>query len=171
MEGLLSQIRDKFPQKFTHTEEQKLLKDRLFHGSKKNVGDSVKYCFANSQVDYMQFLEECRKVEDEHKVGQVRINPSKAKVAGATVPPTREDELSKQLGFQQHQIDTLVGQVKNLVSAVKSTRATFRVATTTGTRMSQTTWRGGSRGKGPLRTTPQPRTRGPQEDQGEWSYL
>ena len=53
----------------THTEEQKLLKDRLFHGCKKNVRDSVKYCFANPQVDYMQFLEECRKVEDEDKVG------------------------------------------------------------------------------------------------------
>ena len=69
MEGLLSQIRDKFPEKFTHTEEQKLLKDRLFHGCRKNVRDSVKYCFANPQVDYMQFLEECRKVEDEDKVG------------------------------------------------------------------------------------------------------
>ena len=64
----------------------------------------------------MQFLEECRKVEDEDKVGQVKINPSKAKVVAATVPPTREDELTKQLRYQQHQIDTLVGQVKNLVS-------------------------------------------------------
>ena len=69
MEGLLSQIRDKFPEKFTHTEEQRLLKDRLFHGCKKIVWDSVKYCFADPQVDYMQFLEECRKVEDEDKVG------------------------------------------------------------------------------------------------------
>ena len=43
-----------FPEKFTHTEEQKLLKDWLFHGCKKNVRDSVKYCFANPQVDYMQ---------------------------------------------------------------------------------------------------------------------
>ena len=166
MEGLLSQIRDKFPEKFTHTEEQKLLKDRLFHGCRKNIRDSVKYCFTNPQVDYMQFLEECRKVEDEDKVGQVKINPSKAKVAAATVPPTREDELTKQLRYQQHQIDTLVGQVKNLVSAVKSTRASSRGATTAGTRMSQTTWRGGSRGRGPLRTTPQPRARDPQVAQG-----
>ena len=147
MEGLLSQIRDKFPGKFTHTEEQKLLKDRLFHGCKKNVRDSVKYCFASPQVDYMQFLEECSKVEDEDKVGQVKINPSKAKVAAATVPPTREDELTKQLRYQQHQIDTLVGQVKNLVSAVKSTRASSRGATTVGTRMSQTTWRGRFKGQ------------------------
>ena len=166
MEGLLSQIRDKFPEKFTHTEEQKLLKDRFFHGCRKNIRDSVKYCFTNPQVDYMQFLEECRKVEDEDKVGQVKINPSKAKVEAATVPPTGGDELTKQLRYQQHQIDTLVGQVKNLVSAVKSTRASSRGATTAGTRMSQTTWRGGSRGRGPLRTTPQPRTRDPQVAQG-----
>ena len=114
----------------------------------------------------MQFLEERRKVEDEDKVGQVKIKPSKAKVAAATIPPTREDELTKQLRYQQHQIDTLVGQVKNLVSAVKSTRASSRGATTAGTRMSQTTWRGGSRGRGPLRTTPQPRARDPQVVQG-----
>ena len=140
--------------KFTHTEEQKLLKDSLFHGCKKNVRDSVKYCFANPQVDYMQFLVECRKAEDEDKVGQVKINPSKAKVAAATVPPTREDELTKQLRYQQHQIDTLVGQVKNLVSAVKSTRTSSRGATTSGTRMSQTTWRGGSRVEVPLEPLP-----------------
>ena len=163
----MSQIRDKFPEKFTHPEEQRLLKDRLFHGCKKNVMDSVKHCFAHPHMDLMQFLEECRKVEDEDKVGQVKINPSKAKVAAATVPPTREDELTKQLRYQQHQIDTLVGQVKNLVSAVKSTRASSRGATTGGTRMStQSTWRGGSRGRGPLRTTPQPRARDPQAAQG-----
>ena len=74
----------------------------------------------------MQFLEECRKVEDEDKVGQVKANPPKSKVAAATVPPTREDELTKQLRYQQHQIDTLVGQVKNLISAVRSTRASSR---------------------------------------------
>ena len=101
----------------------------------------------------MQFLEECRKVEDEDKVGQVKINPPKAKVAAATVPPTRDDELAKQLRYQQHQIDTLVGQVKALVSAVKATRPNSRGATTVGARVSQTSWRGGSRGN-PLRTTP-----------------
>ena len=145
MEGLLSQIRDKFPEKLTHSEEQKLLKDRLFHGCRKTIRDSVKYCFSDPQVDYMQFLEECRKVEDEDKVGQVKINPPKAKVAAATVPPTRDDELAKQLRYQHHQIDTLVGQVKALVSAVKATRPASRGATTGGARVSQTTWRGGSR--------------------------
>ena len=167
MEGLLSQIQDKYPDKFTHLEEQRLLKDRLFHGCKKSIRDSVKYCFADPHMDYMQFLEECRKVEDEDKVGQAKVNPPKAKVAAATIPPTKEDELTKQLRYQQHQIDTLVGQVKNLVSAVKSTRVSSRGATTGGARMpTQSTWRGGSRGRGPLRITHQSRARDPQVTQG-----
>ena len=167
VEGLLSQIRDKYSEKLTHPEEQRLLKDHLFHGCKKTIWDSVKYCFADPHMDYMQFLEECRKAEDEDKVGQIKANPPKVKVAAATVPPIREDELTKQLRYQQHQIDTLVGQVKNLVSAVKSTRASSRGATTGGARMpTQLTGRGGSRGRGPLGTTLQSRTRNPQLTQG-----
>ena len=42
VEGLLSQIHDKFLEKLTHPEEQRLLKDRLFHGCKKSIWDSVK---------------------------------------------------------------------------------------------------------------------------------
>ena len=60
----------------------------------------------------MHSLEECRKAEDEDKVQQqAKTGTTKAKVAAATVPPTREDELAKQLKYQQHHIDTLVGQV------------------------------------------------------------
>ena len=132
VEGLLSQIRDKFLEKLTPPEEQGLLKDCLFHGCKKSIWDSVKYCFADPCIDYMHLLEECRKAEDKDKVGQTKSIPPKAKVAAATVPPTREDELAKQLRYQQHQIDALVGQVKNLVSAVKATRVSSRGANTTG---------------------------------------
>ena len=128
VEGLLSQIHNKFPDKLTHPEEQRLLKDCLFHGCKKSIWDSVKYCFADPHVGHMHFLEECHKAEDEDKVGQAEAGPSKAKVAAATIPPTREDELAKQLKYQQHQIDTLVGQVKNLISAVKATRVSSRGA-------------------------------------------
>ena len=173
VEGLLSQIRDKFQEKLTPPEEQRLLKDHLFHGCKKGIWDSVKYCFADPRIDYMHFLEECRKAEDEEKVGQAKSNPPKAKVAAATVPPTREDELDKQLRYQQHQIDALVGQVKNLVSTVKATRVSSKGANTTGGpgMQTQNTWRGGSRGRGlprqtHPRTTPQPRARNPQLTQG-----
>ena len=168
VEGLLSHIWDRFPDKLTHPEEQRLLKDCLFHRCKKSIRDSVKYCFAGPHVDYMCFLEECHKTEDKDKVRQVKADPPKAKVAAATIPPTREDELAKQLKYQQHQIDTQVDQVKNLVSAVKATRDSSRGAITGGPgRQPQNTWRGGSRGRGLStqthpQTTPQPRARNPQ---------
>ena len=71
---LLSQIHDKYPEKLTSPEEQRLLKDCLFHGCKKSIWDSVKYCFADPHIDYMHFLEECRKAEDEDKVDQIKTN-------------------------------------------------------------------------------------------------
>ena len=61
VEGLLSQIRDKFPENLTPPEEQGLLKDHLFHGCKKSIGDSVKYCFADPCIDYMHFLRNAEK--------------------------------------------------------------------------------------------------------------
>ena len=127
IEGLLSQIRDKFPDQLPLQEEQRLLKDRLFHGSRKGIRDSLKYCFADASIDYMQFLEECRKSEEEGKAGQARA-PVKAKVkaAAATLTPNKDDGLSKQLKYQQHQIDALVGQVKDLVAVVKATHTSSR---------------------------------------------
>ena len=173
VEGLLSQIHDKYPGKLTFPEEQGLLRDCLFHGCKKSIWDSVKYCFADPCIDYMHFLEECRKAEDEDKVDKTKPRPPKAKVAAATVPPTREDELAKQLRYKQHQIDSLMGQVKKLVSAVKATWVSSRGANTTdGPGMqTQNSWRGGSMGRGlprqtHPRTTPQPRARDPQFTQG-----
>ena len=156
IEGLLSQIWDKFLDKLTHMEEWRLIKDCLFHGCKKSIWDSVKYCFANPHVEYMHFLEECCKAEDEDKVGQAKAGPPKAKVAAPAIPSTREDELAKQLKYQQHLIDTLVGQVKNLVSAVKAARVSSRGTMAGGCgRQPQNTWRGGSRGRGlPTQTHP-----------------
>ena len=115
IEGLLSQIRDRFPSQLPHKEEQRLLKDHLFHGSRKSIHDSVKYCFVDSSVDYMHFLEECRKSKQEWKACQVKAAARvKAKAAAATtLSPTKEDELTKHFKYQQHQIDALVGQVKN----------------------------------------------------------
>ena len=72
----------------------------------------MKYYIADPHIEYMHFLEEFHKAEDEDKVGQAKAGPPKVKVAAATIPPTREDELIKQLKYQQNQIDTLVGQVK-----------------------------------------------------------
>ena len=126
IEGLLSQIRDKFPDKLPLQEEQRLLKDRLFHGRRKGIRDSLKYCFADTSIDYMHFLEECRKSEEEGKAGQARA-PVKAKIkAAAASPNANKDDLSGQPKYQHHQIDALVGQVKDLVAVVKATHTSSR---------------------------------------------
>ena len=50
----------------------------------------------DDSVDYMQFLEECRKSEDERKACQAEAATRvKVKAAAATSPPTKEEELTK----------------------------------------------------------------------------
>ena len=51
IEGLLSYVRDKFPNQIPLAKEQQLLKDRLFHGCQKGIRDIVKYRHAGSTVD------------------------------------------------------------------------------------------------------------------------
>ena len=138
----------------------------------------MKYCFADASIDYMQFLEECRRSEEEGKAGQAKAAP-KAKAAAAKVPPTKQDELTKQLRYQQHQKDALVGQVKNLVSGVRATQASSSVARSDNPsfgrggfgRQTQGTWKGASWGRGlPSQTqsgsTPQSTVRSAQQEQG-----
>ena len=92
------------------------------------VSDSLKYCFADASIDCMQFLEECRKSEEEGKAGQARaLVKAKVKAAAATLTPNKDDGLSRQLKYQQHQIDALAGQVKDLVAVVKATHTSPRV--------------------------------------------
>ena len=122
IEGLLSQIRDMFPDQIPLQKEQKLLKDRLFHGSCKSIWDSVKYCHADAKVDYMTFLEECRKAEDGDRMGQSKFK-RKLKAAAATIPSTQNDEITRQLKKNQHQIDTLVGKMKTLVTTLQTAQA------------------------------------------------
>ena len=83
IEGLLSCVRDKYPQQIPQTKEQQLLKDRLFHGCQKGIRNSVKYRHADTTVDYMTFLQECRRADDEDGMGKIKPK-GKVKVAAAT---------------------------------------------------------------------------------------
>ena len=85
--------------------------------------------------------------------------------------------MSRQLRYQQHQIDALVGQVKNLVSVVKATQPSSRVAMTGapsygrghyGTRASSTGQGGSWKKDQPSQSgaTPQSKSRNPQQGQG-----
>ena len=56
----------------------------------------MKYCHVDTSVDYMTFLEECRKAEDEDRAGQSQ-SKGKLKVAAGTIPSTKSDALAKRL--------------------------------------------------------------------------
>ena len=121
IEGLLSYVRDKYPQQIPQAKEQQLLKDRLFHGCQKEIRDSVKYRHADTTVDYMTFLEEYRKAEDEDGLGKIKLK-GKVKVAAATTAansPSYSDAFAKQLKKQQQQFDALMGKVQAMVTILQ----------------------------------------------------
>ena len=126
IEGLLSNVRDKYPQQIPQAKEQQLLKDRLFHGCQKGIRDSVKYRHADTTVDYMTFLEECRKAEDKDGVGKIKPKV-KVKVAAATTtipsPSSYNEAFSKQLRKQQQQFEALMGKVQAMVTPLQSHNA------------------------------------------------
>ena len=124
----------------------------------------------------MHFLEECRKSEEEGLAGQAK-SATKVKAATATVPPTKQDELAKYLKYQQHQIDTLVGQVKNLVLLGRAAQPSSSLSRTGNPsygrggygKKTQGKGRGSYWGKGQPsqpRATPQPTVRSSQQEQG-----
>ena len=126
IEGLLSCVRDKYPQQIPQAKEQQLLKDRLFHGCQKGIRDSVKYRHADTTVDYMTFLEECRKAEDEDGVGKLKPKgkvKDGAATTTATSPSFYNDAFAKQLRKQQQQFDALMGKVQAMVTTLQSHNA------------------------------------------------
>ena len=91
--------------------------------------------------------------------------------------PTKDYELSRQLKYQQHQIDALVGKVKDLVSVVKATQPSSRMDRTgvpsygRGAYGTRTSGRGGGgfwrKGQSSQPgATPQSKSRNPQQGQG-----
>ena len=119
IEGLSSHVRDKFPDQIPFAKEQDLLKDRLFHGCRKSVRDSVKYHHADPLVDYMTFLEECRKAGDEDRAGKPKPK-GKLKIAAATISSTPNDAFAKQLKKKQQQFDTLMGKVQSMITTLQT---------------------------------------------------
>ena len=123
IEGLLPYLRDKFSHQIPMAKEQQLLKDRLFHGCQKGIRDSVKYRHADRTADYMTFLEECRKAEDEDGVGKTKAK-GKIKIAATTASsPTYSDAFAKQLKKQQQQFDALMGKIQAMVTTLQAENA------------------------------------------------
>ena len=123
IEGLLSYVRDKFPNQIPLTKEQQLLKDRLFHGCQKSIRDSMKYRHADPTVEYITFLEECRKAEDEDGMGKAK-SKGMVKIAAATaISSAQNNAFTKQLKRQQQQFNTLMGKVQAMVTTVQAHNA------------------------------------------------
>ena len=91
----------------------------------KGIRDSVKYRHADTTVEYMTFLEECRKAEDEDGAGKSKPK-GKVKVAAATTstpsPSTYNEAFSRQLKKQQ-QFDALMSKVQAMVNTLQSHNA------------------------------------------------
>ena len=123
IEGLLSYVRDKFPQHIPMAKEQQLLKDRLFHGCQRGIRDSVKYRHADTAVHYMPLLEECRKAEDEDRVGKTKAKGKIEIVAATASSPTYSDAFTKQLKKLQQQFDALIGKGQAMVTTLQAQNA------------------------------------------------
>ena len=123
IEGLLSYVRDKLPNQIPLAKEQQLLKDRLFHGCQKSIRDSIKYRHADPTVEYMTFLEECRKAEDEDWVGKAKSKGKVMTAAVTAISSAQNDAFAKQLKRQQQQFDTLMGKVHAMVTTLQSQTA------------------------------------------------
>jgi hypothetical protein len=65
LEGALNKIRIRYPNNLTVAEEKRHLKERLFHGMKKNLRDSIRYLFDNEKTTFNDLLIAARRAEAE----------------------------------------------------------------------------------------------------------
>ena len=87
LEGTLNQIRIKCPSQIADHEVPSHIKDRLFHGVKKHVRDSVRYLYSNPQTTYSKLVVAARRAESEMEETKV-----KAQSATATEVPAGSKE-------------------------------------------------------------------------------
>ena len=92
LEGTLNQIRIKCPSRIVDHEVPHHLKDRLFHGFKKHVRDSVRYLYSNPQTTYSKLVVTARRAGSETEETKV-----KARLAASTEVPSGSKELGDQI--------------------------------------------------------------------------
>ena len=93
LEGTLNQIRIKCPSRIADHEVSSHLKDRLFHGVKKHIRDSVRYLYSNPQTTYSELVVAARKAESETEETKVKMQGQ----AAATEVPSGSKELGDQI--------------------------------------------------------------------------
>ena len=92
LEGTLNQIRIKCPGRIADHEVPSHLKDRLFHGVKKHIRDSVRYLYSNPQTTYPELVVAARRAESKTEETKVKVRS-----AAATEVPSGSKELGDQM--------------------------------------------------------------------------
>ena len=92
LEGTLNQIRIKCPGRIANHEVSWHLKERLFHGVKKHVRDSIRYLYSNPQTTYSKLVVAARRAKS--KTEETKV---KARSAAATEVPSGSKELWDQI--------------------------------------------------------------------------
>ena len=92
LEGTSNQIRIKCPSRIANHEVSSHLKDRLFHGVKKHIRDSIQYLYSNPQTTYSELVVTARRAES--KTEETKV---KARSASATEVPAGSKELKDQI--------------------------------------------------------------------------
>lgn len=81
MESTLNQIQVQFPDRMGPNEKEVKLKERLFHGMKKNVRDTIRFRYSDPSTTYTQLLVHARAAEDE----EIKVPTVAATAKGAEV--------------------------------------------------------------------------------------
>ena len=92
LEGTLNQIRIKCPGRIADHEVSSHLKDRLFHGVKKHIRDSMQYLYSNPHTTYSELVVTARRAES--KAEETKV---KGRSAAATEVPSGSKELGDQI--------------------------------------------------------------------------
>ena len=86
IEGTFNDIKQVYPGRFTEYEGEQHLKERLFHGMRKSIRDSIRFLYESRETSYRQVLIAARKAESEseetrHRVSQLEVVESEDKVS------------------------------------------------------------------------------------------
>ena len=92
LEGTLNQIRIKCPGRIADHKVPWHVKERLFHGVKKHVRDSVRYLYSNPQTTYSELVVAARRAKSKTEETKVKVRS-----AATTDVPSSSKELGDQI--------------------------------------------------------------------------
>ena len=96
LESKLASLKGQYPDALSSETELQYKRDRLFYGLQKNIRDSIRSSYKNSQITYAELLRAAREIEEElgENSPQDSKPDKKAKVASTTVSSSTATELS-----------------------------------------------------------------------------